>query len=46
MPAFTVIKRAERAAMGRADEPLTGALFEVEAGVRGLTPDQFGGLRS
>lgn len=31
------------AAIGREDEPLAGALFEVEAGVRGLPPGQFGG---
>ena len=31
------------AAMGRDDEPLAGALFEIDAGVRGLPPAQFGG---
>ena len=31
------------AAMGREDEPLAGALFEIDAGVRGLPPGQFGG---
>ena len=31
------------AAMGRDDEPHAGALFEVDAGVRGLPPGQFGG---
>lgn len=31
------------AAMGRDDEPHGGALFEVDAGVRGLPPGQFGG---
>jgi sugar lactone lactonase YvrE len=31
------------AAMGRQDQPLAGALFEVDAGVRGLPPGQFGG---
>jgi sugar lactone lactonase YvrE len=30
------------AAMGRDDEPLAGALFEIDAGVRGLPPGQFG----
>lgn len=31
------------AAMGREDEPLAGAVFEIDAGVRGLPPGQFGG---
>jgi D-xylonolactonase len=31
------------AAMGRDNEPHAGALFEVDAGVRGLPPGQFGG---
>jgi xylono-1,5-lactonase len=31
------------AAMGREDEPLAGALFEIDAGVHGLLPGQFGG---
>jgi sugar lactone lactonase YvrE len=31
------------AVMGREDQPLAGALFEVDAGVRGLPPGQFGG---
>jgi sugar lactone lactonase YvrE len=31
------------AAAGREDEPHAGALFEVDAGVRGLPPGQFGG---
>jgi sugar lactone lactonase YvrE len=31
------------AAMGREDEPLAGALFEIDAGVDGLPPGQFGG---
>ncbi len=31
------------AAMGRGDEALAGALFEVDPGVRGLPPGQFGG---
>lgn len=31
------------AAMGREDEPLAGALFEIDAGVRGLPPGLFGG---
>jgi sugar lactone lactonase YvrE len=31
------------AAMGRENEPLAGALFEIDAGVGGLPPGQFGG---
>jgi sugar lactone lactonase YvrE len=31
------------ASVGRPDEPLAGALFEIEPGVRGLAPHYFGG---